>query len=261
MTFEERQPISATNNRPWSFRYLIAYGLITWARNRVGARCRTKPTARCSPRGSTFHAVIVSIDSTLAACCGQRRAKPTTVGTNPPFERSRQRTRPRDVCPSSWGKSWPTASHSPALSSRSRSPSSRLQPWQPPTARPDPLRHQPFPLPRIVERLISPRGAGRVTPQNRRLSPLVPPSRSVGRPGAIVGARRLIRPTCASPIASRPAHPICNPSNSATVRFTVASYGLRKPRAVAIGATSTRRCKARRHVRAWFILIAPRKGY
>ena len=146
------------------------------ARNRVGARCRTKPTARSSLRSGTVQAVIVSIDRALAACCGQRQAKPTTVGTNPPFERSRRRTRPRDVCPSSWGKSWPTASYSPALSSRSRSPSSRLQPWQPPTARPDPLRHQPFPLPRIVERLISPCGAGRVTPQNRRLSPLVPPS-------------------------------------------------------------------------------------
>ena len=196
------------------------------AQNRVSARSRP---ARSSLRSNTFHAVIFSIGRALAACCGQRRPKPSTVGTNPPFERSHERTRPRDVCPSPWGKSWPTASYSPALSSRSRSPSSRLQPWQPPTVRPDPLRHQPFPLPRIVERLISPRGAGRVTPQNRRLSPLVPPSRSVGRPGAIVGARRLIRPTCASPIASRPAHPISNPSTSATGCFTVASYGLRNP--------------------------------
>jgi hypothetical protein len=163
------------------------------AQNRVSARSRP---ARSSLRSSTFHAVIFSIGRALAPCCGQRRVNPITVGTNPPFERSRERTRPRDVCHSSWGKSWPTASYSPALSSRSRSPSSRLQPWQPPTARSDPLRRQPFPLPRIVERPdLSDAEPGRVTPRNLQLSRLVPPPRSVGRAGAVIGARRLIRPT------------------------------------------------------------------
>jgi hypothetical protein len=71
-----------------------------------------------------------------------------------------------------------------------------LQPWQPPTARSDPLRRQPFPLPRIVERPdLSDAEPGQVTPRNLQLSRLVPPPRSVGRAGAVIGARRLIRPT------------------------------------------------------------------